>query len=183
MKRILVILALCAVCLEAGAQRFAVGTDAVGWLSLGTMNMEASAAISRALSLHFGAGLNPWTFRSGDAREQLQMRQGTLRAGMRWWPWHIYSGWWMGADARYSVYNQGGITGPETEEGDAWGGGLYGGYAIMLSDRLNLDLGAGLWGGGKVYTVYTCPVCGVKTESGSKSFMLPDARVSLQLIF
>ena len=183
MKRCLLILALSAACLDAGAQRFTLGTNAVEWLSLGTMNMEASAAVSRAVSLHVSAGLNPWTFRSGDPEEQLQLRQGTIRAGARWWPWHIYSGWWMGADARYSVYNEGGIIGRETEEGDAWGGGLYGGYAIMLSDRWNLDLGAGLWGGGKVYTVYACPVCGVKTDGGTKAFILPDARIAIQLIF
>ena len=169
--------------LTASAQRFSVGTDAVDWLSLGTMNMEASAAVSRAVSIHVGAGLNPWSFREGDPESQFQLRQGTVRAGARWWPWHIYSGWWMGAHARYSVYNEGGILSRETEEGDAWGGGLSGGYAVMLSDRWNLDLGAGVWGGGKKYTVYACPVCGVKTEGGTKAFILPDAHVAIQLIF
>ena len=183
MKRLFLILALSAACLSAGAQRFTVGTNAVDWMSFGTMNIEASAAVSRAISLYVGGGLNPWTFKAGNPEEQLQMRQGTVRAGARWWPWHIYSGWWMGADARYSVYNEGGIIGRETEEGDALGGGLYGGYAIMLSDRWNLDLGAGVWGGGKVYTVYACPVCGVKTDAGTKAFILPDARIALQLVF
>jgi hypothetical protein len=183
MKRLFLILALSAPCLSAEAQRFSLGTNAVDWMSLGTMNIEASAAVSRALSLYVGGGLNPWTFGEGNPQKQLQMRQGTIRAGARWWPWHIYSGWWMGADARYSVYNGGGIIGRETEEGDAWGGGLYGGYAIMLSDRWNLDLGAGVWGGGKVYTVYACPVCGVKTDAGTKAFILPDARIAIQMIF
>ncbi|MBO6096715.1 MAG: DUF3575 domain-containing protein, partial [Bacteroidales bacterium] len=43
-------------CLDAAAQRFSVGTNAVDWLSLGTMNMEASAAVSRSVSFHLGAG-------------------------------------------------------------------------------------------------------------------------------
>ena len=42
-------------CLDAGAQRFSVGTDAIHWLGLGTMNMEASAAINRSFSIHLGA--------------------------------------------------------------------------------------------------------------------------------
>ena len=64
-----------------------------------------------------------------------------------------------------------------------WGGAKNGGYAIMLSDRWNLDLGAGVWGGGKLYTVYACPICGVKTDAGTKAFILPDVRIAIQMIF
>ena len=182
-KTLLAALLLVGTAVAAAAQRFTVGTDGLGWLALGTVNADASVAVSRNVSLHAGAALNPWTYRKDNPDKQLQLRQLTVWGGARWWPWHIYSGWWMGADARYSVYNLGGIQSRETEEGDAWGGGLYGGYALMLSDRWNLDLGAGLWGGGKIYTVYACPVCGAKTESGSKAFLLPDAHVAIQLIF
>ena len=104
-------------------------------------------------------------------------------AGARWWPWHVYSGWWVGADARYTLYNVGGILKRSTEEGDAAGAGLYGGYSIMLSEWWNLDLGVGLWGGWKRYTRYACPLCGVITEQGEKGFILPDARVAVQFIF
>ena len=89
----------------------------------------------------------------------------------------------MGFDFRYTVYNGGGILKRETEEGDAYGMGLWGGYSIMLSELWNLDLGMGVWGGYKQYTRYACPLCGVITDQGDKAFILPDARIAIQLIF
>ena len=183
MKRILLLFLLLGATLPLRAQRFALGTNGVDWLSLGTLNIEASAAISQKYSIHVGTELNPWTFRAGDPEKQLQMRQNSYWGGLRMWPWHVYSGWWMGADFRYSVYNGGGILKRETEEGDAYGAGLWGGYSIMLDERWNLDLGMGVWGGYKKYTCYACPLCGVIVDQGEKAFILPDARIAIQLIF
>lgn len=168
---------------ELFAQRFSVGTNGVDWLTLGTANLEASIAVSQHYSIHVGAELNPWTFRKGDQEKQFQLRQMSYWGGARWWPWHVYSGWWAGADLRYSVYNLGGVIKRDTEEGDAFGVGAYGGYSIMLNEWLNLDLGFGFWGGYKKYTSYACPVCGVRTDKGNKAFILPDARVAIQFIF
>ena len=167
----------------AFAQRFSVGTNAVDWMTLGTINAEASVAVAQHFSLHVGAEINPWTFRAGEQDRQFQLRQNSYWGGMRWWPWHVYSGWWAGGDLRYSVYNLGGVIRRETEEGDAFGTGLYGGYSIMLSEWWNLDLGFGVWGGWKRYTRYACPLCGVVTDSGEKVFFIPDARIAIQLIF
>lgn len=183
MKRILLSLFLLGAALPLAAQRFSVGTNAVDWLSLGTLNLEASAAVSQRYSIHVGAELNPWTFAAGNPEKQLQMRQNSYWGGLRLWPWHVYSGWWMGADLRYTVYNGGGILKRETEEGDAYGIGLWGGYSIMLNELWNLDLGLGIWGGYKKYTRYACPLCGVVTDQGERAFILPDARIAIQLIF
>lgn len=168
---------------EGRAQRFSFGTNIVDWASLGTINLEASVAFQQHFSAHVGAEVNPWTYRAGDQDKQFEARQISYWAGVRWWPWHVYSGWWAGSDLRYSVYNIGGVIKRDTEEGDAYGVGLYGGYSIMLSSVLNLDLGFGAWGGYKKYTSYACPVCGVRTDSGSKAFIIPDARVAIQFIF
>lgn len=167
----------------ARAQRFSAGTDAVDWLCFGTLNAEVSAAVSQHCSLHAGAALNPWTFRAGDPEKQFQFRQNSYWGGARWWPWHVYSGWWFGGDLRYTVYNVGGITKRLTEEGDAWGAGAYGGYSVMLNEHLNLDLGAGFRGGYKKYRQYGCPVCGPIVDEGEKAFFLPDARIALLFIF
>ena len=181
MRRLLLLLLLLPV--TAQAQRYSVGTNAVDWMTLGTLNAEASVAVSRYVSVHAGAELNPWTFHAGDPDRQMQLRQNSYWAGARWWPWHVYSGWWTGADARYTVYNGGGIRQRETEEGDAIGMGFWGGYAVMLSDRWNLDLGAGFWGGWTRYKTYACPLCGHRLDEGEKAFILPDARIAIQLIF
>ena len=191
MKHLLALLLLL-LPLRAGAQRLGLGTDAADWLSLGTLNAEASLgtlnaeaslAASRHLSLHAGVELNPWTFHAGKPR-QMELRQNSWWAGVRWWPWHVYAGWWAGADGRYTVYNVGGgFFGQQAEEGDAGALSLWGGYAVMLSPRWNLDLGAGIRGGWTVYKVYACPQCGRMVEQGVKPFLLPDARIALQLLF
>ena len=96
----------------------------------------------------------------------------------------VYSGWWLGGRAQWEEYNRGGIRTPETEEGDAWGAALSGGYSLMLHQNINLDLGIGLWGGYKRYTVYRCPTCGKVQEQGSKVFVMPsDLMVSLMFTF
>lgn len=181
--KILLAITILLYALPVTAQRFSVGTDATEWLLLGTINADASVAVSQHFSLHAGAALNPWTYLKNEPEKQLQARQMDLWGGARWWPWHVYSGWWAGMDARYKVYNVGGILKRQTEEADAYGVRLWGGYSIMLSEHWNLDLGVGLWGGWKKYTIYSCPSCGVILEQGGKVFVLPDARVAVQLIF
>ena len=168
---------------SASAQKFSIGTNGFDWASLGTINAEIGFGINQHFSIHAGAEVNPWTFNKDDQEKEFQLRHISYWAGLRWWPWHIYSGWWAGGDLRYSVYNLGGVFERATEEGDAWGVGLYGGYSIMLNEWLNLDFGAGLWGGYKQYTRYACPVCGVKTDKGNKAFVVPDARVALMFVF
>lgn len=181
--RTITVMSLLLLTLPSFCQRFHVGTNAVDMASLGTLNLEAGAALAQNWSLHAGAELNPWTYRKGDPQQQFQNRQLSFWGGLRWWPWHVYSGWWAGVDGRYSVYNLGGVIRRDTEEGKAYGGGLYGGYSIMLSQWLNLDLGVGVLGGWKQYTSYACPVCGVITDEGAKVFFVPDARVAIQFIF
>ena len=75
---------------------------------------------------------------------------------------------------QYQEYNRGGIRSERTEEGDRFGAGLSGGYSYMLLPNLNLDVGIGFWGGWGRYTAYSCPVCGLTLEQGSKMFFLPN---------
>lgn len=181
--KILLAAVLSIMALSAHAQRFTVGTNGIEWLALGTINADASVAVSKNFSLHVGAALNPWTYFKDTPEKQFQVRKLTAWGGFRWWPWHVYSGWWTAFDVRYMVYNAGGIVKRDTEEGDAYGAGLSGGYSVMLSEHWNLDLGIGAWGGWKKYIRYSCPSCGVMLEQGAKVFIIPDARVAIQLIF
>ncbi len=105
-------------------------------------------------------------------------------AGIRWWPWHIYSGWWLGARGQWMEYNRGGIFSRSTEEGEAVGAGLSAGYTRMLHRNWNIEFGLGVWGGTTRYTTYACPSCGTVTDGGKKAFILPDdLMVSLIYIF
>ena len=183
MKRFYLILSLIIVtALSARGQQVSVGVNALDLANVGTLNVEAGVSVSQHVSLTASARINPWTYYRGDAQKQRQNRHQTYAVGMRWWPWHVNSGWWAGAKAQFEEYNRGGFISRETEEGDAYGAGISAGYTLMLSDHINLDFGAGFWGGYKTYTVYRCPTCGRITDEGAKWFILPNEAI-LSLIY
>lgn len=185
MKRIIVIALLCMLCLPAASQRWMAGTNAADWAYFGTVNAEASVAVDRRVSVHASAKYNPWSWKKASG-ERINQKQQTYTLGFRYWPWNVYSGWWMGAGARVGEYNRGGLIKSETEEGDAAGVDFYAGYTLMLHKRFNLEIGWGMWAGKKRYISYDCPTCGhiIHDKEGSKAFLLPDnPTVNLVWIF
>ena len=185
MKRTLTLLTLLLVfAVSASAQKWSVSTNIMDYVSLGTLNAEGSVATGRHITLNASARVNPWTFFEGDNGRQMQNRHQTYAAGIRYWPWHIYSGWWFSAALQYQEYNRGGIISQSTEEGDAYGISPGAGYSLMLHENLNLDFGLSFWTGQKTYITYACPSCGRITDKGSKWFIMPnEIRVAIQYIF
>ena len=195
MKKFFLSVALALCCVGLSAQRVSVGTNAVEWANLGTINAEVGIGVSQHLSIHAGARYNNWLFRkgnpddrivdpSGDTERQFQNKKQAYNLTLRWWPWHIYSGWWIGARGQWMEYNRGGILSRSTEEGKAVGAGLSAGYTRMLHRNWNIEFGIGVWGGTTRYTTYACPTCGTVTDNGKKVFVLPDdVMVSLIYIF
>lgn len=187
MRNIFKIIAAFAVlfsCHICKAQKFSVSTDLMGYVRLCTLNADLSYAVSRHWDINAGIRYNPFTYRAGDPDTQFQYRQLSYAAGVRFWPWHLWSGWWFASRLRYQEYNKGGILSPATEEGDRLGAGLYSGYTYMLSPHLNLEFGIGLWGGMARYSKYSCPLCGSVIERGEKMFLLPDEiMISLAYVF
>ena len=166
----------------ASGQEFALSTNLADYAELGTLNISASYGVSRHWSLTTDLKYNPFTFKKEEST--LQLRQRSLSAGTRYWPWHIYSGWWLSGKVMYQEYNTGGIFSPETREGDRIGMSLGGGYSHMIGKRLNIEFGAGIWSGMDWFTKYSCPVCGNVEASGKKVFILPsDIIVALSYIF
>lgn len=182
----------------ASAQQWAVAVNAADMVSLGTISAEGSVSVGQHATINAVAKVNPWTFNK-NRPEQFQNRQQTYSIGARWWPWNVYSGWWMAGRAQYQQYNRGGFRvlevmngmpdqvrhdGRMTEEGDAYGLSLGAGYSLMLGKHVNIDFGLEVWGGRTIYTVYACPTCGKVTESGKKWFFLPnDLVLSFQWVF
>jgi len=163
--------------------RLAVTQNLADYIFLGTLNAEAQYSVHRNWTLSAGTRYNNWTWRHRQDT-QFQARQKTFYVGGRWWPWYTYSGWWAGGKLQYQEYNRGGLLGPETEEGDAVGLSLGGGYAVHVNHWLNVDFGLFGWGGMTRYVTYACPYCGQRTGEGTKAFILPDeVRVALQFIF
>ena len=167
----------------ASAQRFQLSTNTVDYACLGTLNAEFDYALSRHWSLGIGGRYNPFSF-SRDGGSRMQLRQRSLGVNARWWPWHIYSGWWLSGKAQYQEFNTGGITSRRTSQGDRYGSSLSTGYSYLLSPHLNLDIGIGMWAGYEKYVTYSCQHCGTVVDDGEKFFFLPnDMMLSLTYIF
>ena len=104
-------------------RNWALSLNLVDYARLGTVQGSLQYGISRRVSI--------------DAAARVNRRSQTFSAGARWWPWYIYSGWWVKGLAQI-----------ENRE-EAYGAGLSLGYSLLLSRWLNLDLGIGGWGGRK----------------------------------
>lgn len=163
--------------------RFSIGQNFADYILLGTLNLDGQISFWRNWSVMLGARYNNWTWRPATAL-QFEKRQRTFYAGVRWWPWYSYSGWFVGGKFQYQEYNRGGIFTRKTEEGDALGVSIGGGYDIHIFSWLNLEFAGYLWAGGTKYVTYACPYCGKRIDEGKKFFVLPDeVRISLQFIF
>lgn len=175
--------ALALIQLCAAAQNCSVSTNLAGYAWYGTMGVEAGYGVAQHWTLTAGAVYNPFVFKDEEDAVR-QSKQRTVSAGGRYWPWHIFSGWWMGAKAQYQEYNEGGIKSPLTREGDRVGAGLSAGYTYMLGQHFNFEIGIGLWSGFDKYVVYECPVCGRRIDKGGKVFLLPnDLSLSVSYVF
>ena len=170
---------------ERRATPVSLSTDIVDWANFGTINLEAGAGLGRHLSVTAGAKYNPWSFKTQKLGLQLYNKQTTAYAGLRYWPWYVFSGWWIGAQTQYTQYAETGIWRHALDTGSAVGGGLSLGYTLMLHEKLNLEFGAGAWAGRRYkHTLYCCPECMYVRESGPSNFIaLNDISVALMYVF
>lgn len=183
-KATLLLTALFCLIFSAQAQDFSASTNLMDYVSLGTINAELSAATGRHITLNVSARVNPWTYHTGDTDRQMQNRHQTYSFGVRYWPWHVYSGWWISGMAQYQEYNRGGVFSKKTEEGDAYGVSPGAGYSLMLHEKVNLDFGLSFWVGHKKYVSYACTSCGEITDKGAKWFVMPnEIRIAIAYIF
>lgn len=158
------------------AQKWAISSNALSWASLGTINAECAYSLNQHFSLNAGVAYNPWDVFSPT---NLVMKNNQLGGyvGARYWPWHVYSEWWIGAKVQYKQFEQVGILTSNLVKGDAIGAGLSAGYSFMLGNHFNLDLGAGVWGGRIInYSKYkgNTTVDSKLLEQGSKGFVFLD---------
>jgi hypothetical protein len=169
---------------EIRAQKVSLSTNLVDWANLGTVNLEAGLSVSQHISLVAGGHYNPWSYQAPRGYDILN-QQTTGYAGIRYWPWYVYSGWWIEAIARYSVFSKTGLWRPALEKGKSIGGGLSFGYTLMVHEHLNIEFGAGLWGGRHIdFSLYECPRCMELRERGPRNFIAPeDISISIMYIF
>lgn len=170
--------------------RWCISTNLVDWAFYGTINGEAQFSIARHFTVAANAKYNNWTFKDDIVTERHRAAQQTYAVGFRYWPWYVYSGWWIGLKGQYQEYSRGGIFKVlEKEEGDAYGAALSGGYSVQVTKWLDVDFGLGFWGGTKNYVTWqldgeSCPACGRRVDSGTKFFLLPnEVYVAVAIIF
>lgn len=132
--------------LNAGDKTWSVSTNLLTWANMGTINAEGGLGIHQKISLIAGFAVNPWQT-SSPTRVQLQNKQYGGYVGAKFWPWHTYSGTWIGMKAQYKNFEHVGIFTSNYTEGEAVGAGLSAGYAFMITPNLNIDAGLGVWGG------------------------------------
>lgn len=168
-------------------QKFKLGVSSnlLSWADFGTVNLEVGVGVSQHFSLQAGAKYNPWKFTAKELQLPMYNNQTSAFVGGRWWPWYVFSGWWVGVKAQYSDYKRTGIWRPALEEGAKIGGGLSFGYTLMVHKNFNVEFGLGAWGGMHTkYNLYCCTECLNLRESGKKGFVgIDDVSVSLMYVF
>lgn len=123
--------------------RWAASLNLLDAALLGTAGVSVQYGISRHWSVESVVRYNGWSFREG----ALYDRRQAFSIGTRWWPWHLYSGFFVKGSAQLEALRRRGMPLFADVAGERYGAGLSAGYSLMLTRRLNLDLGAGAWGG------------------------------------
>ncbi len=166
-----VVLRLCVA--PAFAQnKVALSTNVADYVSSGTLNVDASLGLSEHWSIGAGARYNPYSQTD---------KQRSFTVGARYWPWYLYAGWWICADATYQEFSR---LDNYLREGDRYGASLWIGFSRLLSKHFNFDAGWGLWGGYESYKVYGCETCSRIRERGENYFIAPNRIIlSISYIF
>lgn len=168
----------------AYGQNFSVSTNIMDWAEFITMNLEAGTPLSQHWSIHSEVRINPWKFGAFDSEARyediLENKKAFLDGktainfSVRWWSWHVYSGWWVRGKLQYMSYDRGGLVHEERTVGDAFGLGIGGGYSWMLSEHWNVEAGFSVWGGYTSEFQYPTVNDPHRSDTYGKGFFLPD---------
>lgn len=167
MKRILTLalISLFAFAFEASAQKVAVKTNSLYWMTA-TPNVGFEFALADRWTFEVAGGYNPWTF---DKDDNIKAKHFLVTPEIRYWFCESFQGHYLGINGNYTMFNVSGIYIPEVfvpvnsqgyfiddlqharSQGWAAGAGLTYGYATPISRRWNIEfnIGLGFW-----YTEY-----------------------------
>ncbi len=180
-KRIITILLAGSLLFTAEAQNRSFAVNVADYINFLTINGEMSFTFTRHWSCHFRCRYNPFIFKEG-SKEQLQNKKLELSAGVRFWSWNVNSGWFALLYPDYLKYNKGGIFNIKTFEGESYGALFGGGYAFMLSKRINLEIGVEARAGYRSYVAYERPKGG-RFKGKWKNFFVEPGNVLVQFAF
>jgi len=173
-KILFAILILAVLSAKCHAQNFGISSNLTA-TALGCLTLETSVAISARLSLHLPLLWAPFEF-----KENCKLKLFALQPGVRWWLWHVYSGFFAGSYATYTRFNFGIYS--YRHDGYAGGISLSGGYSRMLSRSWNIEIELG---GGLFYTNYDLfkrEPCGEYLNSSSGVKLIPS-KINLSVVY
>lgn len=169
---------------------FDLSTNLFDWADLATLNVDFGVSVARHFSVQAGLKYNPWNFKPNNGPiTQVRNQQKSASIGVRYWPWYVFSGWWLCGKVQYCDYSETGVWRQALDVGKALGAGLSTGYTFMINKSFNIEIGAGFWGGRLLeHAMYHCPdECyewDDAYERGPKNFIaLNDLNVSLHWVF
>lgn len=174
MKRTIIICLLVLAPALCSAQKYGVRTNIVG-MATGSLNLEASLALSNKWTLHLPVSYNPFVL-----RDNIKVRHLMVQPGARWWFWHSYAGLFIGAQAIGGKYNIA-VT-DYRYQGWAAGMGVSSGYAWMVTSKWNIEAEIGAGGWYSEYDKYQRPLCG-EYEGSLKRILYGPTRASISLMF
>lgn len=166
---------------EASAQRFAVKTNALYWLTT-TPNLAAEVALGRHFSLQMGAGYNGWKFTEGRTLKHLM-----LTPEARYWFSSPMERHYLGLYGQYATFNLRNLPLLATNElayrGRLYGGGLAYGYQWALGKHFGIEVSVGV---GYLYLDYSkfhyTECCAERVSDHRRTYIGPT-RAALNLIY
>ena len=183
----LAIISLLAFAGTASAQKVAVKTNSLYWMTA-TPNVGFEFALADRWTFEFAGGYNPWTF---DKENNVKAKHLLLTPEFRYWFCESFQGHFIGINGNYTQFNVSGVLIPEffykvssdgyfldnlqhaRSQGWAAGAGLTYGYATPIGRRWNIEftIGLGVWY--TEYDKYESRTCGLFQESISKYVVGP----------
>jgi hypothetical protein len=145
---------------EVKAQRFAVSTNALEWLTL-SPNLSFDMAFSQHHAFSMSASASPWKI-----SDNLHLQHITVSPEYRYWFRMPFYGHFMGANLIYSSYDF--SLGGFDRRNDLLAAGVTYGYSLMLGKRWNIvpviGLGAGVEVADKIRVVPAVTRLGVNIQ-------------------
>ena len=189
MKRFLTlaIISLLAFAGSASAQKVAVKTNSLYWMTA-TPNIGFEFALADRWTFEVAGGYNPWTF---DKEENMKAKHFLVTPEFRYWFCESFQGHFIGVNGNYTQFNASGIHVPavfykvEAHEGfladlqlarsEGWaaGAGLTYGYATPIGRRWNIEFTIGLGWWYTAYDKFESRPCGLFNESVSRHVFGP----------
>lgn len=137
-KAFLTIALIFAVAVAGRAQKIAVKTNALGWLSALTMNVGAEVALWPKLTLAADAYYNP--VRDWGNRKSTQL--WGVQPEVKYWFCRKFYSHYLGLHGQYSEFDAGLFK--NRYEGSYYGIGLSYGYSLPIAYRWRLDFSLGV---------------------------------------